>query len=81
MFNKNNCFAYDGENDCCDALLECDCSESCAFYKTKDQAAVDKQKANERLATLPSLQQQQIADAYYQGKKVWLDKEGGRDDG
>ena len=81
MFDKNNCFAYFREKDCCTALLKCDCSASCAFYKTKAQAAADQEKANARLASLPALQQQQIADAYYDGKKEWLEKEGGRDDG
>lgn len=43
----------------------------CAFYKTPEQAAESREKANERLRKLPEDRQKFIAEYYYSGVRVW----------
>lgn len=52
------------ENETCDGT-------ECAFYKTSKQAKEAREKAYERIRTLPEETQEQIADTYYDGFKPW----------
>jgi hypothetical protein len=53
---------------------KCQGHEKCSMYKTKEQAKADRQKAFERIASLPLEQQHGIADAYYGGIMPWYVK-------
>ncbi len=44
---------------------------SCPFYKTREQAEADKEKANVRLRALPAVKQAKIAEMYYDGFMPW----------
>lgn len=64
------CFAL--KLNVCGAL-DCDCPgfENCPFYQTREQVDVSRQKALERINSLPYLQQLYIAATYYGGKMPW----------
>lgn len=71
------CFAWDQNNrgvwGCKATTMDCDgLHEECPFYKTVEQHRVDREAANERLASLPDWQQTAIADKHYGGEKPWL---------
>lgn len=67
---KTNCFSYTDNG--CVALNEDYCKNGdCAFFKTKEKAKQDLEKANKRLASLPREEQEGIADKYYGGKISW----------
>ena len=55
------------------AVLECDCPGAleCPFYKTKEALEDQKQKALERINSLPEYQQLGIAIKYYGGQMPW----------
>ena len=44
----------------------------CKFYKTPDELAESREKANARLRELPETVQKRIAVKYYCGNEVWL---------
>ena len=45
----------------------------CSFYKTEEQAKVDRIKAFKRIASLPLERQEYIAGVYYDGKMPWCE--------
>lgn len=45
---KIECFAYNANGACCNALIRTEC-ENCRFYKTKAQQAQEKENALRRL--------------------------------
>lgn len=49
--------------------------DECNFYQSKADYAKVVEKCRQRLASLPYEQQQYIANNYYDGKLVWLNKE------
>lgn len=55
------------------AVLECDCPGAleCPFYKTKARLAAERQKAFERINSLPEYRQLGIAIKYYGGQMPW----------
>ncbi len=46
---KEDCFAFDGR--ICRALVHANCGD-CVFYKTREQAEADRERAAERLESL-----------------------------
>lgn len=46
---KEDCFAFDGR--ICRVLVHANC-EGCVFYKTREQAEADRERAAERLESL-----------------------------
>jgi len=76
---ENKCFALGGHNRCrILTVYECPGSD-CAFFKTPEQAAEARRKANARLASLDKDYQKHIADTYYRGKMPWLQGGDGND--
>ncbi len=69
---NDKCFAMSARQKCT-ALNNRTCAgyEGCPFYKTREQAEADKEKANALLCALPKERQQQISDKYYEGKMPW----------
>ena len=53
--------------------LECDCPGAleCPFYKTKAQLEDEKERAFERIRSLPEYRQLGIAIKYYGGQMPW----------
>ena len=49
----------------------CSDCRKCKFHKSPKDFFDGRFKAYERIATLPKLKQQQIADKYYNGRMVW----------
>ena len=69
---KETCFAEISDGKC--AILtckKCQGHEKCSLYKTEEQAKIDRQKAFERIATLPTEQQIYIANHFYDSKMPW----------
>lgn len=60
----------------CTALntKECFGIDKCAFFKTAEQNAKDREKSNERLRGIDIKKQEYIAKKYYGNRKVWLTK-------
>lgn len=54
----------------CSALTQIQ-KDACAFYRTDEQAAESREKANARLRGLPDTTQRYIAEKYYNKKKIW----------
>lgn len=70
---NNRCFALNKNNYCqVLSIVKCPCS-SCSFFKTPEQAAESRRKANDRLASLDQVYQKHIADTYYHGRIPWLE--------
>jgi hypothetical protein len=72
MNPTEKCFA-ETETGACLILTcrKCQGHEKCSMYKTKEQAKADRQKAFERIASLPIEQQNSIAGVYYSGRMPW----------
>lgn len=62
-------FANHGE---CDALSVGSCPERCSFYKTEDELAEARERANKRLCELPHADQFMISQKYYKGGFPWI---------
>lgn len=59
----------------CKALNDGYCHEGhCAFYKSDAEVKVDREKAYERLRSLPADTQRYIAKEYHGGKMPWKTK-------
>ena len=75
MFGYPN--PYDYQSQYCYLLeidrkpIQCNDCSKCTFYKHPKDFFAGQLKAYERLATLPKLKQQQIADTYYNGQMPW----------
>lgn len=71
--NESKCFAEVVNRGKCSILIlsKCQGHENCSMFKTEEQAAIDRQKAYERIAKLPLIRQEYIAGAYYSGKMPW----------
>ncbi|MBO7712392.1 MAG: hypothetical protein J6S85_02790 [Methanobrevibacter sp.] len=52
----------------------CKC-ENCTFYQSRSDYEKVLEKCRKRLASLPYEEQQYIANEYYEGRFVWLNKE------
>lgn len=63
-----NCKFDDGKT--CKALVIKTCA-GCRFCLTEEQAAQKKIIHDNRLTSLPAMQQRAIADTYYVGKALW----------
>ena len=62
-----NCFAYSKKG--CKALTVKAClGDSCRFRKTPEQAAADRRRSLERIASMDEPQKSCIANTYYSGK-------------
>ena len=59
-------------------VLTCDCPGAleCPFYKTKARLEADKQRAFERINSLPEYRQLGISIKYYGGQMPWRTAEG-----
>jgi len=76
---SNRCFAL-SENNRCKVLIVVKCpGTSCSFYKTPEQAAESRRKANARLTSLDEVYQKHIAATYYRGNMPWLEGDDGYD--
>ena len=74
MNKEVKCFAEDDGGKC--RLLTvrvCQGHEKCSFFKTEEQANIDREKAIERLKQLPFEQQCSIASKYYEDRFPWSD--------
>lgn len=72
MNKEVKCFAEADGGKC--RLLTvrvCQGHEKCSFFKTEEQANIDREKAIERLKQLPFEQQIAIADKYYENRMPW----------
>ena len=72
--NESRCFAEVSKGKC--ILLTCKKCKGyfmCSFYKTEEQAKVDRIKAFKRIASLPLERQEYIAGVYYDGKMPWCE--------
>ena len=70
--NETRCFAEVSNGKC--ILLTCRKCKGhfmCSFYKTEEQAEIDRKKAYKRIASLPFETQEYIAGLYYNGKTPW----------
>ncbi len=66
---KKDCFAYNPyKRNHCNILNVKGCTGNCAFYKTREQADLDKLKAIERIYDLDFHEQEVIDMYYYKGK-------------
>lgn len=71
---NKNCFAL--KNRDCKALTKTLCvTDSCPFYKTSEQFAMDRRTAMAHLTSLDISAQDYIAEKYYEGKYVWMEGE------
>ena len=67
------CFAYTTEENGCMALSDAGgCGPDCPFRKGMAEHEAARLNADRRLASLPRVQQQYIADTYYNGIRPWL---------
>jgi len=65
-----SCFAAK-TNGKCNVYTNEKCIGKCVFYKTAQQVADEREKVFARLRRLPSEQQRNIADLYYDGGQPW----------
>lgn len=61
--NHELCFAKKGK--VCNATTYAECPINCSFFKTKAQAAEDREKANKRIFSLPDKSRSFILNTYY----------------
>jgi len=68
-----NCFAYTTVGNRCSALIDSSgCGPDCPFRKSPAEYQAAQQNVHRRLARLPQVDQQHIAETYYGGKRPWL---------
>jgi len=72
---KRKCYANKGGNKCRILVTNRCLGVVCSFFKTAEQHKESCEKAKARLSRLDKMEQIDIADKYYGGKKVW--KKGG----
>lgn len=74
---ENNKCTWACDHNQCEILINRnDCSiEKCAFYITSDQLLKKKAKINKRLRSLPTEQQEEIANKYYNDMMPWYDED------
>ena len=73
------CFAYDLPVKRCIALSDTgSCGTGCPFFQSRAEYAAACRRAYRRLAGLPEVHQQHIAETYYDGERPWREMAGRR---
>ena len=67
---QTDCVHYDFDKHCC-KILDKDRCMRCSFYINRVNAVKKRRAANARLRRLPIIQQEYIADKYYDGNAPW----------
>ena len=68
------CFAYTTEGNECLALEDSSgCGPNCPFRKSEAEHEAARLNADRRLASLPDVQQQYIAETYFLGERPWME--------
>lgn len=71
--SESKCFAELDRGKCAILTIkQCQGHEKCSMFKTEEQAEIDREKAFERIASLPHEKQIRISDKHYNGTTPWI---------